>query len=165
MDETVNEGATAPLPEPEPGAPAEGAPAADAPVAPEAPMGHPMAPGYAPQAVPPLGYTSPAPRASRMWQVPTRWVAIVAGVIAAMVLLGVAFGVGVGVGRHSARFDSPLKNRAMQIPYGSNGQNDRNRWQNAPDDTNPYDYDYRGYGGHRRTFPRGVPSPNTTTTP
>lgn len=154
MDEPINEGTTAPLPQ-EAASPAPAADASGAPPAP--PTGPPI--GYEP---PPVAatptYVEPAAaRSPRVWHVPARWVVIVASVIAGVLLLGAAFGMGVKVGAHASRFDRGYGRAMMQAPYGRDGQNE---WQYRPNGRN-----YRSYGGRGQAFPRAVPSPDTTTQP
>jgi len=153
MDEPVNEGATAPLPEQVPNS----APAVDAGTPVATPTEPPIA--YEPPPVAPLpAYAEPVPRpAHRVWHVPARWIVIVASVIAGVLLLGAAFGTGVKVGAHSGRDERGYGGTMMQAPHGRDGQNE---WQYGPNSNN-----YRGYGGRGRTFPRVVPSPDSTTQP
>lgn len=153
MDEPIDEGATAPLPQQEPNS----APAADAGTPVATPTESQIANGP-PPAAPMPAYAEPAPPpAHRVWRVPDRWVVIVASVIAGVVLLGAAFGIGVKVGAHASRFDRGFGRAMMQPPYGRDGQNE---WQYGPNGKN-----YRGYGGRGQAFPRAVPSPDTTTQP
>ena len=175
MDEIINEGATAPLPEPESapampgpsGAPAE--PAYAAPAAPDSGYAHPA--GYTPSAgYPQFPAYAPAPPAPRAAQVPPRWVVVTASVFAALFILALTFGMGVKVGAHAGRFDPRFGGQMMQRgPMG--WQND----QNGPSGRNGNGYNPRGqgrgygnmpgYGGPGRGFPRALPSPDATTQP
>ncbi len=153
MDEPIDEGATAPLPQQEPNS----APAADAGTPLATPTESPNAYGP-PPAAPTPAYAEPAAaRSPRVWRAPTRWVVIVASVIAGVVLLGAAFGIGVKVGAQASRFDRGYGRAMLQAPYGRDGQNE---WQYGPNGKND-----RGYGGRGQAFPRVVPSPDTTTQP
>ena len=187
MDDSINEGATAPLPEPiQPsGLPAEGASVApgQAPGEPVAGQGWSAESGagyapYAPQA--PAQVYAPAPGApagagaGHSRRGPAPWVIVTAAAVAGLILLALTFGIGVAVGSHASRFSRGPAGLMMQPPGGRGGQNG---WQDdgTSDPRSPGDErgwrrggqgsDYRGYGEHGRSFPRALPSPDTTTQP
>ena len=171
MNENMNEGTTAPLPEPiQPSVPEaasaqndsgaayvppanSGAYAYAPPATPEYP---PTAPAYTPApGYPAYAQTPPAPKASRR---PATWIIVTASVAAGVLLLAITFGIGVAVGSHASRFERGAAGMMMQPPGNWNGE------RGLRDDSNGSQggqgYNYHGYGG--RGGQRSLPSPDAT---